>query len=68
MMSEDPLGEREVIIEFHTIGVLVKVTAMDVLSMTEISIQGHSNAGEATLKKNALSRLTYVLRKKNIIL
>jgi len=63
----DSLAGREVIIEFYPVGNIVKVSAMDVLSMTEISIQGPKNAGEAMLKRNALKRLEYVLRKKGLI-
>jgi hypothetical protein len=40
---------------------------MDAASLTEISIQGPKDAGEETLKFNALRRLEYVLRKKGII-
>lgn len=67
MNSDTPLRNREIIIEFYPIGPYVKVSAMDVASLTEISIQGPSNAGEETLKRNALKRLEYVLRKKGII-
>lgn len=66
-MSENPLKGREVIIEFFNIGGIVKVTAMDTLTMTEISVQGPGSAGENTLKQNALRRLEYVLRKKGIL-
>ena len=41
----------------------MRVTAMDTATMTEVSIQGPVNAGEEALKKNALLRLEYVLRK-----
>ena len=57
------LGGREVIFEFRPVGNIMRVSAMDVASMTEISIHGPVNAGEAVLKKNALARLEYVLRK-----
>ena len=66
-MKDSPLSNREVILEFHPIGNLVKVSAMDVKTMTEISIQGPKSAGEAILKLNALKRLEYVLKKKNLI-
>lgn len=66
-MAGNPLAGREVFVEFHSIGALVKVTAMDVASLTEISIQGAASAGEATLKNCALQRLAYVLKKKNIL-
>jgi hypothetical protein len=61
------LAGREVIIEMHQIGQFTKVSAMDVATLTEASIQGPSNAGEAMLKRNALKRLEYVLKKKGLI-
>ena len=70
-MAENPGSDkhngREVIFEFHPIGNIMKVTAVDVATMTEISIQCPIHAGEMVFKKNALMRLEYVLRKKNII-
>jgi len=66
-MNKDSLQGREVIIEFHPIGGFVKVTAMDVATLTEISIQGPANTPEAILKNNAVKRLEYVLRKKGLI-
>lgn len=65
-LSED-LKKREIIVEFFPVGNLVKVTAMDTATLTEISIQGPKSAGEATLQNNALKRLEYVLKKKQII-
>ncbi|MGM0422006.1 MAG: DUF6898 family protein [Pseudomonadota bacterium] len=67
MSASDPMAGREVIIEFHPIGQYVKVSAMDTRTLTEISIQGPANAGEVMLKRNALKRLEYVLRKKGHI-
>ncbi len=67
MSGQDPLAGREVILEFHQIGQIVKVTAMDVVSLTEISIQGPANAGQEMLKRNAVKRLAYVLRKNGVI-
>lgn len=66
-MTEKIKG-REVIFEFLPVGNLVRVSAMDVATMTEISIQGPANAGESVLRKNALMRLEYVLRKKGKII
>lgn len=66
-MNKGLLAGREVIIEFHPIGSFVKVTAMDVQSLTEISVQGPATAPESTLKNNALRRLEYVLKKNNLI-
>ncbi|MFH1158815.1 MAG: hypothetical protein V1721_08085 [Pseudomonadota bacterium] len=65
-MTEKMKG-REVIFEFLPVGSVVRVSAMDVATMTEISIQGPVNAGESVLRKNALMRLEYVLRKEGKI-
>jgi len=67
MNIPDSLKNREVIIEFFPVGQIVKATAMDVTTLTEVSIQGPKSAGEETLKLNALKRLDYVLKKKGII-
>lgn len=59
----EKLQGREVIFELRQVGNLVRVAAMDTATMTEVVIQGPVTAGEETLKKNALMRLEYVLRK-----
>ncbi len=64
---KDSLAGRDVIIEFFPMGIYVKVSAMDVKTLTEVSIQGAASASEAYLKQNALKRLEYVLRKKGLI-
>jgi len=58
------MAGREIIIEFFPVGQIVKVTAMDIQTMVEISIQGPASAGEAMLQRNAVKRLEYVLKKK----
>lgn len=65
-MTEKMHG-REVIFEFRPVGNIMRVSAMDTASLTEISIQCPLSAGEAAFKKNALMRLEYVLRKKGAI-
>jgi hypothetical protein len=65
-MAEKMEG-REVIFEFTPVGNLMRISAMDVATMTEISLQAPLNAGEAVMKKNALMRLEYVLRKEGKI-
>jgi len=64
---QDLLNGREIIIELFPFGKIVKVSAMDVQSLTEISIQGPANASQETLKRNAVKRLEYVLKKKGLI-
>jgi len=63
----EKLRGREVIFELRQVGNIVRVMAMDTATMTEVVIQGPATAGEATLKKNALLRLEYVLRKEGKI-
>jgi len=63
----EKLQGREVIFEFKPVGNLMRVTAMDTQSATEIIIQCPLTAGEAAFKRNALLRLEYVLRKNGII-
>ena len=66
-MSQDLLQGREVIIEFHPVGHVVKVSAMDTQTLTEVSIQGPASSPQEILKRNALKRLEYVLKKKGHI-
>lgn len=66
-MNDNPMRNREVIFEFYPVGRLVRVSAMDTATMTEISIQGPAGAPESMLKANALKRLEYVMRKKGLI-
>jgi hypothetical protein len=58
-------GEREVIFEFHTFGNATKVSAFDVATMTEISVMGATGVGQEVLKRLALRKLEYVLRRKS---
>ena len=66
-MARDLLQGREIILEFFPVGNVVKVTAMDTQSLTEISVQGPLSTPKEMLKRNALRRLEYVLKKKGLI-
>lgn len=66
-MAKHILNGREIIIEFFPVGNVVKVSAMDTTSLTEVSIQGPASASEDILKHNAIKRLEYVLKKKGLI-
>lgn len=66
-MTDNLLRNREIIFEFFPVGNVVRVSAMDTKTLTEVSIQGPSNAPEAMLKTNALKRLEYVMKKKGLI-
>lgn len=63
----EKLSGREVIFEFRPVGNIMRVSAVDVATMTEIIVQCPITAGEAAFRKNALMRLEYVLKKNNII-
>ena len=52
---------REVLFEFRTQGRYVKVTAIDTVTKTEISVVGDATAAPDTLKKIAINKLKYVL-------
>jgi hypothetical protein len=64
---DNPLANREIIIEFIPEGRFMRVSAMDTASLTEIVIQGPLNASKAVLERNAIKRLEYVMRKKGLI-
>ena len=57
------LKDRDIIFEFHRIGPAVKVTAVDVSTMTEVSMQGPASTPESVLKQEVVKKLAYVLRK-----
>ncbi|HLB07418.1 MAG TPA: hypothetical protein VJN41_06985 [Alphaproteobacteria bacterium] len=61
------MAERDrgsVLVELTRIGAVVKVTAIDPETLTEVSIMGPASAGEETLKRNAVRKLEYVLAQK----
>ena len=53
--------DEEVLFEFHRIGSVVKVSAVDPVTLTEVSISGPASAGEAALRQAAIKKLRYVL-------
>ena len=65
-MSEKMQG-REVIFEFRPVGNIMRVSAMDTKTLTEVVVQCPLGAGEGAFKRSALMRLEYVLRKKGAI-
>lgn len=60
------MGEsgRNVILEFQTIGSSVKVTAIDPVTLVEVSIVGSAAAGEQALGRLAMRKLEYMLAKR----
>lgn len=57
-------GEREVILEFQQIGNSMKVTAVDPVTLVEVSIVGPPGHGRELLTRTAINKLDYVLRKR----
>jgi hypothetical protein len=56
--------DAEVLLEFHQVGAVVKVSAVDPVSLTEVSISGPASAGEAALGQAAIRKLRYVLARR----
>ena len=59
-----PLTEKNVLLEFQQVGTIMRVSALDPQTNTEITIQGPASAGRAVLSHNAINKLNYVLRNK----
>jgi hypothetical protein len=55
---------RDILIEIVTLGTYAKVTAIDSLTGTEISLTAPSNAPRASLEAAAVNKLEFVLKKK----
>jgi hypothetical protein len=53
----------DVIIEFYQVGAYVKVSAVDTVTYTEVSIVGDPTRGEQALKRAAIRKLEYVLER-----
>lgn len=66
-MPDKFLQGREVIFELQPVGNIIKVSAMDTKTLIEVSIQGPITSSHEILKRNALKRLEYVLKKKGLI-
>jgi Domain of unknown function (DUF6898) len=56
-------SRKEVLIEMIQVGNAVKVTAIDPVSGIEASIVGSPSMSEEILKRNAVRKLNYVLKK-----
>jgi hypothetical protein len=56
--------EAEVIVEFRRVGNAIKVSAVDPRTLIEVSIVGAPGAGEEFLKRLAIRKLEYVLKRR----
>jgi len=57
-------GGREILFEFLPMGNSIRVSAIDTLTNTEVTIVGDVRETQATLERVAMRKLLYVLRKK----
>jgi hypothetical protein len=63
-MSKSRLDDgREILIEIVILGGFAKVSAIDPVTGTEVSLMGPGNATRASLEAAALNKLDYVLKK-----
>ncbi|MDE1147915.1 MAG: hypothetical protein PW843_15035 [Azospirillaceae bacterium] len=53
-----------VYLQFQRVGPVVKATAIDPVTGTEVSVQGPASTPQAALGRLAVSKLKYVLSKK----
>jgi hypothetical protein len=59
------MSEQEgYIIEFHQIGNVVKVSAMDPHTLVEVSMVGDPNAGNAELTRLVVRKLEFMIAKR----
>ena len=58
--------EREVIFEFHRVGAVVKVTAVDAATGIEASIVGDPARSDAALRRLAKQKLDYVIARRGM--
>ncbi|MBT4012022.1 MAG: hypothetical protein HOL85_15455 [Rhodospirillaceae bacterium] len=56
-------SEHQILIEFIPMGKYVKVSAVDPISLVEVSIVGDPRSGTEALKRTAARKLRYVLEK-----
>lgn len=63
-MRDNWAESRGVIIEMHQIGKVVKVSAIDPVTMREVSVSGPANYGTQLLANTAVRKLRYVLERK----
>ncbi len=64
MASRGTEKRRSYLVEFRAIGSSVKVSAIDPVTLVEVSIVGPTSVSEAELSRLAVRKLEYMLRKR----
>jgi ABC-type polar amino acid transport system ATPase subunit len=59
------INDSGVIFVFQSFSTFIKVTAVDEITGTEVHISCPKNLTQAEMKKNALQKLAYVLKRNN---
>ncbi|HYE48607.1 MAG TPA: hypothetical protein VEB20_03380 [Azospirillaceae bacterium] len=54
----------EALLEFQRVGNIVKVTAIDPVTLVEVTIQGPASLPQQALARTAVAKLNYVIAKK----
>jgi hypothetical protein len=57
------MPDNEVLFEFQQVGAIMRVSALDVATGTEVVIQGPASASQYQLQQTAMKKLVYVLEK-----
>jgi Domain of unknown function (DUF6898) len=64
MARYQPAQSDEIIVEFTAMGNIMRVSAMDTESLTEVVVQGPINAQRSTLADLARQKLAFVMARK----
>ena len=56
--------QREILLEFRRVGNAMKATALDPLTMTEVSVVGPAQGSQEMLRRTVLAKLEYVIKRK----
>lgn len=60
-MTQGP--RREVLVEMRRIGNVVKATAIDPQTLTEVSVVGPASGAQEMLRRTVVAKLEYVLKR-----
>jgi hypothetical protein len=59
------MSDGRYILEFHQIGNVIKVSALDPVTLVEVSTMGPANLPQADLARAAIRKLEFVLARRN---
>ena len=56
--------KREILLEFRRVGTVMKATALDPATLTEVSVVGPARGSQEMLRRTVLAKLEYILTRK----